>query len=129
MTGRTGTGYAEGILEDLKDFQRRTAEYAFERLYKTDNSTRRFLVADEVGRRVGEDPCGRRCHSTGYRLTLTALNTPRTDLIYICSNRAIARQNVERIRHRLSIDTKPLAERITLLPHRLGTLDKPVNHV
>ena len=60
---------------------------------------------------------------------LTALNTPRTDVIYICSNRAIARQNVERIRHRFSIDTKPLAERITLLPHRLGTLDKPVNRV
>ena len=49
VTGRTGTGYVEGILESLKDFQRRTAEYAFERLYKADNSTQRFLLADEVG--------------------------------------------------------------------------------
>ena len=34
--------------EDPKDFQRRPAEYAFERLYKADNSTRRFLVAGDT---------------------------------------------------------------------------------
>ena len=52
---------------------------------------------------------------------------PRIDVIYICSNQAIARQNVDRIRHHLPIDTKPLAERITLLPYRLNTLDQQVN--
>ena len=45
----------------------------------------------------------------------------------ICSNQAIARQNVDRIRHHLPIDTKPLAERITLLPYRLDNLDQHVN--
>ena len=32
----------------LKDFQRRTVDYVFERFYG-DRPTRRFLVADEVG--------------------------------------------------------------------------------
>ena len=38
-----------GVLEGLKGFQRATVEYAFERLYRAPDSTRRFLVADEVG--------------------------------------------------------------------------------
>ena len=49
---------------------------------------------------------------------------PRIDVIYICSNQAIARQNVDRIRHHLPIETKPLAERITLLPYRLDALQE-----
>lgn len=36
------------ILSKLKPFQRRSAEYIFNRLYGT-NPTRRFLLADEVG--------------------------------------------------------------------------------
>jgi hypothetical protein len=35
------------ILNGLKDFQRRTVEHAFRRLYTDDDSTHRFLVADE----------------------------------------------------------------------------------
>ena len=38
------------VLEGLKDFQRRTVEHAFHRLYTADDSTQRFLVADEAGR-------------------------------------------------------------------------------
>ena len=37
------------VLSGLKGFQRDTVEYAFERLYLAPDSTRRFLVADEVG--------------------------------------------------------------------------------
>ena len=37
------------VLNGLKGFQRDTVEYAFERLYLASDSTRRFLVADEVG--------------------------------------------------------------------------------
>ena len=124
MTSTKGPGYAEAIVGELKGFQRRTAEYAFERLYKADDSTRRFLVADEVG-------LGKTLVAAGVIALaidhLTTRNTRRIDVIYICSNQAIARQNIDRIRHRLSIDTKPLAERITLLPRRLDTLNKPVN--
>ena len=37
------------VLDGLKGFQRDTVEYTFERLYQAPDSTRRFLVADEVG--------------------------------------------------------------------------------
>ena len=116
--------YAESVLSGLKDFQRRTAEYAFDRLYGAADSTRRFLIADEVG-------LGKTLVAAGViAQTIDHLRTqgvPRIDVIYICSNQAIARQNVDRIKHRLSIDTRPLAQRITLLPYRLGNLDQPVN--
>ena len=36
-------------LAPLKGFQRSTVDYAFERLYLANDSSRRFLVADEVG--------------------------------------------------------------------------------
>ena len=39
----------ESILSGLKDFQRATVEHVFKRLYLDADSTRRFLVADEVG--------------------------------------------------------------------------------
>ena len=107
----------------MKDFQRRTAEYAFGRLYGSEDSTRRFLIADEVG-------LGKTLVAAGViAQTIDHLRTrvPRIDVIYICSNQAIARQNVDRIKNRLSIDTRPLAQRITLLPYRLGTLDQSVN--
>ncbi|MGB8983045.1 MAG: hypothetical protein WCC12_14310, partial [Anaerolineales bacterium] len=37
------------ILGGLKDFQRRTVDYVFRRLYTDPDATRRFLIADEVG--------------------------------------------------------------------------------
>jgi RecG-like helicase len=39
---------ASPVLAGLKDFQRRTVDYVFERLYGQ-NPTSRFLIADEVG--------------------------------------------------------------------------------
>lgn len=39
----------EGVLEALKPFQRDTVDYVFRRMYLDADTTRRFLVADEVG--------------------------------------------------------------------------------
>nr|EKY1916191.1 hypothetical protein [Cronobacter sakazakii] len=39
---------AQAALATLKDFQRDTVDYVFERLFGENNTTR-FLVADEVG--------------------------------------------------------------------------------
>ena len=36
-------------MSGLKDFQRRTVDYVFNRMYLDERPTRRFLVADEVG--------------------------------------------------------------------------------
>ena len=124
MTSDETVGYGEAVLGGLKSFQRKSAQYAFHRLYEATDSTRRFLIADEVGLGKTLVAAGVIAQAIEH---LKALNTQRIDVIYICSNQAIARQNVDRIRQRLSIDTKPLAERITLLPYRLDTLDQRVN--
>lgn len=124
MTGQGALVSASSVLDRLRGFQRRTAEYAFQRLYRAPDSTRRFLIADEVG-------LGKTLVAAGLISLvvehLRAINTPRVDVIYICSNQAIARQNVNRIKQLLGIETEPLASRITLLPYRLRTLDNPVN--
>ena len=124
MTADIGSRSVEDVLSGLKDFQKRTAHRAFERLFTAPDSTRRFLIADEVG-------LGKTLVATGVVALaiehLRAVNTPRIDVIYICSNQAIARQNIDRIKHRLGIETQALESRITLLPYQLKTLDRPVN--
>ena len=118
------TTRAPRALAELKDFQKQTAEYAFERLFKANDSTSRFLVADEVG--LGKTLVA--AGVIGLAIDhLQANGTARVDIIYICSNQAIARQNVNRIKRLLGIEMEPLASRITLLPYRLKTLDNPVN--
>ncbi len=124
MNASEPEAYTERVLSGLKDFQRRTAEYAFGRLYGSEDSTRRFLIADEVGLGKTLVAAGVVAQTIDH---LRAEGVPRIDVIYICSNQAIARQNVDRIKNRLSIETRPLAQRITLLPYRLGTLDQSVN--
>ena len=37
------------VYEGLKDFQRRTVDYVFGRLYTDEDRVERFLIADEVG--------------------------------------------------------------------------------
>ena len=124
MTAESNIVSAEVVLGGLKDFQKRTAEYAFQRLFKAADSTRRFLIADEVG--LGKTLVAGGVIGLAVE-HLRALDIPRVDVIYICSNQAIARQNVNRIKHLLGIETEPLASRITLLPYRLKTLESPVN--
>jgi len=76
-------------LAGLKDFQRKTVEYVFKRLYGND-PTSRFLIADEVG--LGKTLVARGIIAK----TLEHLQDKvgRVDVIYICSNAAIATQNV-----------------------------------
>src|SRR6185503_21174177 len=81
------------ILRQLKDFQRRTAEYAFKRMYGGDDQTNRVLVADEVG-------LGKTLVAKGIiALVVNELweTNRRLDVVYICSNAAIARQNINRL--------------------------------
>ena len=83
MIADVGSRSAEDVLSGLKDFQKRTAQRAFERLFTAPDSTRRFLIADEVG-------LGKTLVATGVAALaiehLRAANTPRIDVIYICSN-------------------------------------------
>ena len=105
-------------LAGLKDFQRTTAEYVFKRLYG-DDSTSRFLVADEVG--LGKTLVARGIIAK----TLEHLQdqVDRVDVIYICSNAAIATQNVNRLN---VSDTGgfSITTRLTYLPRQVRSLRK-----
>ncbi len=98
-------------LEYLKDFQRLSVDTVFRRMYLDTRPTRRFLVADEVG--LGKTLVARGLIAR----TIDYLwdKVPRIDIIYLCSNADIARQNVRRLTPH-GISGVSIASRITLLP-------------
>lgn len=98
-------------LSRLKDFQRRTVDLVFDRLYGPQSRTRRFLVADEVG-------LGKTLVARG--VVVKAIDhlwdsVKRIDIVYLCSNSDIARQNVSRLTPK-GVGHVPESPRITLLP-------------
>ena len=105
-------------LAGLKDFQRKTVEYVFKRFYGND-SISRFLIADEVG--LGKTLVARGIIAK----TLEHLQdeVDRVDVIYICSNAAIATQNVNRLNVSSSEDFS-IATRLTYLPKQVRSLRK-----
>jgi superfamily II DNA or RNA helicase len=84
---------AAAALAGLKDFQRRTVEYAFRRLYQDSDSTHRFLVADEVG--LGKTMVARGVIAKAVEHLWNEVE--RIDVVYVCSNAEIARQNINRL--------------------------------
>lgn len=102
---------AAAALAPLKAFQRRTVDYVFERLYGDQDPVRQFLVADEVG--LGKTMVARGVIAR----TIETLwdRSERIDILYICSNQAIAAQNLNRLnvlnRRELALPT-----RMTLIP-------------
>ena len=109
---------AAPALAGLKDFQRKTVEYVFQRFYGKDSTTR-FLVADEVG--LGKTLVARGIIAK----TLEHLQdlVDRLDVIYICSNAAIATQNVNRL-NVSNRDVFSITTRLTYLPRDVRSLRK-----
>ena len=119
MTEKTIDVKAEMAL--LKDFQRRTVRHAFRRLYRSQNSSRRFLVADEVG--LGKTMVARGIIAKAIEHLEEEGVVDRIDIVYVCSNAAIAQQNVNRL-NVTGQQEHALATRLTLLPlelHNLGS--------
>lgn len=115
----------EVALRDLKRFQRRTVEYAYRRLFTDPDSTRRFLVADEVG--LGKTMVARGVIAKAVDHLWDRVD--RIDIVYVCSNSEIARQNINRLRPKGSQDFA-MATRATLLPIQLQQLsERRVNYV
>lgn len=117
MSASPGTGVAAEVLKGLKDFQLRTVEHVFERLYLTPGASRRFLVADEVG--LGKTLVARGVVARAVD-HLREQKVPRIDVLYICSNGDIARQNIQRLK--LDGEHVALASRLTMLPLEVGRL-------
>jgi len=109
----------EAVLGGLKDFQRDTVDYVFRRLYQDEDAARRFLVADETG--LGKTLVARGVIARA--IDHLREKVPRIDVLYICSNADIARQNI----NRLNVTGKKdfaLASRMTLLPTTVHQLEK-----
>lgn len=99
------------VMAGLKDFQRATADHAFERLWTAPDAVDRFLVADEVG-------LGKTMVAKGViAQTVEHLRDSgkRIDVVYICSNSQIARQNLSRLNVVGGTELRH-ADRLTLLP-------------
>ena len=109
---------AAPALEPLKMFQRRTVDFVFERLYGANEPVRQFLVADEVG--LGKTMVAR---GVIARMIEHLWDTvERIDVLYICSNQAIAAQNLENL-NVLGRRALALPTRMTLIPLQTGAED------
>jgi len=102
---------AASALGPLKAFQRRTVEYVFDRLYDPGNPAFQFLVADEVG--LGKTLVARGVIAKAIEHLWH--KTDRIDILYICSNQAIAAQNLNRL-NVLGRQALALPTRMTLVP-------------
>lgn len=112
-------------LEGLKDFQMRSVERVHERFWDPKDPVRRFLVADEVG--LGKTLVARGVIARAIDQLWDTVD--RIDIVYICSNTQIARQNVPKLRIGGS-DEHHHADRLTLLATELGSLQgRRVNFV
>ena len=109
------------VLSGLKGFQCDTVEYAFERLYQAPASTRRFLVADEVG--LGKTLVARGVIAKAIDYLWEGPHrVNQIDVVYICSNAQIARQNVRRLQ--IGSGEFVRAARLGLLPREIHNLKK-----
>ena len=110
----------DAILEPLTPFQRRTVEHAFRRLFLAEDSTARFLVADEVG--LGKTLVARGVIAR----TIDHLweDVGRIDVVYICSNGSIARSNLPKLQiGEAEQRSFALATRLTMLATKFASED------
>lgn len=104
-------------LARLKDFQRSTVDHVFRRMYLDADCTDRFLVADEVG--LGKTMVARGVVARAVAHLKSKVQ--RVDVVYVCSNAAIAAQNIQRL-NVLPDQEVAFATRLTLLPARVHEL-------
>ena len=110
----TGSGVdVAATMADLKDFQRRTAKWAFQRMYADRDPVLRFLVADEVGLGKTHVAKGVIAQVIDH---LGRTGDKRHDIVYVCSNAAIARQNLRKLVPEGIEPTPVEVDRLTMLP-------------
>ena len=79
----------ERLLAKLRGFQKRTVAHVVRRLFDPEGSSR-FLVADEVG--LGKTLIARGVISEIVDRRWNSVK--RLDVLYVCSNSALARENL-----------------------------------
>lgn len=121
----------ERVLEGLKDFQRKTVNNIFNKFYI--ENRKHFLVADEVG--MGKTLVAKGViaktieHLWDKEEIVDGVKKPlRIDIIYICSNSQIAKQNVNRLTIP-DITGHVEAVRLTLLAKQLSNFNDKLNFI
>ena len=103
----------------LAAFQRATVDHVMCRFYDSVAPTRRFLVADETG--LGKSIVARGVVAEVIERLQDDPSVDRIDIIYVCSNADIARQNLARLD--VIGQQHAVASRITMLAKTAQTLD------
>jgi hypothetical protein len=87
----------KNTLDGLKDFQTKTVDYVFEQLYVKHKT--KMLVADEVG--LGKTIVAKGLIAKAFNEYLKrggqTQENPTFDVVYICSNLALASQNISKL--------------------------------
>jgi len=116
---------ATPALDGLRGFQLRTVEHVFKRLYLDDHPADRFLVADETG--LGKSMVARGVIAKAIeRLDQRDSGVDRIDIVYVCSNADLAKQNLGRLNVTGQRDIIE-SGRLTLLPTELARLNAPAS--
>ncbi|KAA0974182.1 hypothetical protein FQ154_16220 [Paeniglutamicibacter gangotriensis] len=113
---------AQTTLSGLKKFQAKTVKHVFKRLYTDSTTTDRFLVSDETG--LGKSVVAAGLVAMAIEHLETVKNVNRIDIVYMCSNVDLARQNIARINVTGQADVIE-SGRLSLLPLELGKLNAP----
>ncbi|WP_051441513.1 helicase-related protein [Arthrobacter sp. H14] len=108
-------------LATLRGFQRRTVDHVFDRFYNDADTADRSLVADETG--LGKSMVARGVIAKAIeRLDQDDSGVNRIDIVYVCSNADLAKQNLGRLNVTGQTDIIE-SGRLTLLPIELGRLN------
>jgi hypothetical protein len=103
-------------LAGLKDFQLKTVDYVFKQLYVKGRS--KMLIADEVG--LGKTIVAKGIIAKAFGQFTPTQNKKVFNVIYICSNQALARQNLKKLNFsgdNLAIDYSEDDDRLTGLAY------------
>jgi len=103
-------------LAGLKDFQLKTVDYVFEQLYVKGRS--KMLIADEVG--LGKTIVAKGIIAKAFDQFTPTASKKVFNVIYICSNQALARQNLRKLNfsgNNLAIDYSDDDDRLTGLAY------------
>ena len=77
------------VFKELKEFQKQTVEFAYERLMENN----RYLVADEVG--LGKTKIAKGIIAKALQANVDKKKSKPYKVFYICSNQALANQNLK----------------------------------
>lgn len=121
------------IMAGLKDFQRATVAHVMNRYFGADPGNR-FLVADETG--LGKSVVARGVIAQMLERLQDDDGVERIDVVYVCSNQDIAKQNARRLLVTSGENIVPLTSRLTMLAADIDKLtaaeptgSKPLNLV